>query len=84
MVPNGFLGQTIDGRWERSEPIGSTELAELTKNIYKHVIESFGPERSMWESNFPVVRFLSSAAEFLPFNQQLIPFLVLLVPYRTR
>lgn len=61
MVPNGFLGQPVDGRWERTEPVGSIELADLTKHVYKHVIECFGPERSMWESNFPVVRYSKGA-----------------------
>ena len=39
---------------ERAKPIGSVELAKLTAPIYTHVIECFGPERCMWESNFPV------------------------------
>ncbi len=39
---------------ERPKPIGSVELAKLTAPIYTHVIECFGPERCMWESNFPV------------------------------
>ena len=60
MVPNGYLGQSVDGRWKRTEPVGSIKLAELTKSVYKHVIESFGPERSMWESNFPVVCYSKS------------------------
>ena len=39
---------------EREKPVGSEELVRLTKGIYTHVIKSFGPERCMWESNFPV------------------------------
>merc|ERR1711924_405085 len=39
---------------KRDKPVGSKELAELTLPIYSHVIKSFGPQRSMFESNFPV------------------------------
>ena len=49
------------GPWEppfhmhqRPEPIGSEELCELLYPYYLHVIESFGPDRCMFESNFPV------------------------------
>jgi len=49
------------GPWEppfhmhqRAEPIGSEELCELLYPYYRHVIESFGPDRCMFESNFPV------------------------------
>ena len=38
----------------RETPIGSHELAELTAPIYGHVIRSFGANKSMFESNFPV------------------------------
>ena len=48
MVVNGF------GLHERDTPIGSEELAELTFPWYSHVIDSFGPSRCMFESNFPV------------------------------
>ena len=49
------------GPWEpafhmhqRSTPMGSEELADLLLPFYLYVIESFGPERCMFESNFPV------------------------------
>ena len=49
------------GPWEppfhmhqRPEPMGSEELCELLYPWYQYVIESFGPERCMFESNFPV------------------------------
>ena len=49
------------GPWEpifhmhkRAEPIGSEELCELLFPYYRHVIEAFGPDRCMFESNFPV------------------------------
>ena len=43
-----------NGWHERDTPIGSTELAEATAPYYLHVIEQFGVERCMFESNFPV------------------------------
>ena len=49
------------GPWEppfhnnkREKPIGSEELCELLYPYYIHVIEAFGPDRCMFESNFPV------------------------------
>merc|ERR1712118_649998 len=39
---------------EREKPIGSEELAELLFPWCSHVIDSFGPSRCMFESNFPV------------------------------
>ena len=49
------------GPWEppfhmnqRSAPIGSEELSELLYPYYRYVIDRFGPERCMFESNFPV------------------------------
>ena len=35
-------------------PLGSEELCELLFPYYRHVIEAFGVERCMFESNFPV------------------------------
>ena len=49
------------GPWEppfhmhqREVPISSEELCELLWPWYAYVIEAFGPERCMFESNFPV------------------------------
>ena len=49
------------GPWEppfhmnqRATPMGSDELCELLLPYYKYVIEAFGPDRCMFESNFPV------------------------------
>ena len=49
------------GPWEppfhmhrRDEPIGSEELCELLYPYYIYVMEAFGPDRCMFESNFPV------------------------------
>ena len=43
-----------NGWHERDTPPGSVELAEATAPYYLHVIEQFGVERCMFESNFPV------------------------------
>ena len=43
-----------NGWHERDTPPGSAELAEATAPYYLHVIEQFGVERCMFESNFPV------------------------------
>ena len=49
------------GPWEppfhmhrREQPIGSDELCELLYRYYIYAIEAFGPDRCMFESNFPV------------------------------
>jgi predicted TIM-barrel fold metal-dependent hydrolase len=49
------------GPWEpvfhnkqRREPINSEELCDLLFPYYRYVIEAFGPDRCMFESNFPV------------------------------
>ena len=56
-------GQMRVGPWEpafhfnqRPAPIGSEELCELLFPYYEAVIGAFGPERCMFESNFPVDR----------------------------
>jgi predicted TIM-barrel fold metal-dependent hydrolase len=38
----------------RDVPIGSDELAESMAPLMNYCIEQFGPNRSMFESNFPV------------------------------
>ncbi len=38
----------------RAQPIGSEELASAMAPYITHCIEQFGPERCMFESNFPV------------------------------
>ena len=49
------------GAWEppfhnnlRQSPIGSSELCDLLYERYIYAIEAFGPDRCMFESNFPV------------------------------
>ena len=39
---------------ERDQPIGSEELAESMAPLMNYCIEQFGPNRCMFESNFPV------------------------------
>jgi len=48
MPVNGF------GLEERPAPLRSEELFKLVFPFYRHAIESFGPRRCMFESNFPV------------------------------
>jgi len=55
-VKLGGIGMPRTGfDWhERAKPIGSEELAEGMAPWINYCIEKFGPERSMFESNFPV------------------------------
>ena len=39
---------------QRPKPPGSDELLEVQGRYYQHAIETFGPDRCMFESNFPV------------------------------
>jgi L-fuconolactonase len=48
MQVNGF------GWDERKQPPTSDELLDVNRRWYEHTIEVFGPERCMFESNFPV------------------------------
>lgn len=51
MPDNGF-------GWHLAErPATSDEIVAAHRRYYDHAIESFGPERCMFESNFPVDRF---------------------------
>ena len=52
----GGLGM-VDMGWgfhNRAEPIGSEEYAALIKPLINYAVGSFGPDRCMFESNFPV------------------------------
>ncbi len=42
------------GWHERPMPPTSQELSDATRRYYEAAIEQFGPERCMFESNFPV------------------------------
>jgi len=48
MPINGF------GFHRRERPATSAELVQATRDWHLHAIESFGPDRCMFESNFPV------------------------------
>ena len=48
MEVNGF------GWHERPRPPSSQELCDATRNYYEFTIEKFGPDRCLFESNFPV------------------------------
>ncbi len=52
----GGIGMTRTGfGWhERDQPIGSEELAAAMAPYMDYCIEQFGPDRCMFESNFPV------------------------------
>ena len=50
MPVNGF------GWEDRDQPPTSDELLKANRRWYEHTIEVFGPERCMFESNFPVDR----------------------------
>jgi len=54
----GGLAMPVNGfGWHKQpKPPTSAELAEATSAYYLHTIEQFGPERCMFESNFPVDR----------------------------
>jgi predicted TIM-barrel fold metal-dependent hydrolase len=56
MPDNGF------GWNERERPPTSDEFVEAQRPYYLHTIECFGPERCMFESNFPVDRLSISYA----------------------
>ena len=55
VVKLGGVGQPRYGfDWHtRETPIGSEELAEAMAPLMTYCIDQFGPERSMFESNFP-------------------------------
>ena len=52
----GGLAMPINGwNWHKRDlPATSDELVNMHKTYYSHTIESFGVERCMFESNFPV------------------------------
>ena len=52
----GGLTMPINGfDWHKREPRPtSQQLADATARYYLHTIERFGPQRCMFESNFPV------------------------------
>ncbi len=61
MERNGF------GWHERDEPPSSDELIEVNRPWYEHAMQEFGPDRCMFESNFPVDR--ASCSYTVLYNQ---------------
>jgi L-fuconolactonase len=61
-VKIGGFGMIVCGpRWhERSAPPSSTELAQAWRPYVETCIDLFGPERCMFESNFPVDKAMYS------------------------
>ena len=62
----GGLGMVLNGyKFEdRPTPPGSEELATLWRPYFETCIEAFGPDRCMFESNFPVDKVTSSYAVY--------------------
>jgi L-fuconolactonase len=62
MAKLGGLVMEVNGfDWHhRDRPPSSQELMERTRRYYEHTIEKFGPERCMFESNFPVDKIACS------------------------
>jgi predicted TIM-barrel fold metal-dependent hydrolase len=56
IIKLGGVGQVRFGfDWHtREKPIGSEELAQALSPLMHYCIEQFGPDRCMFESNFPV------------------------------
>ena len=54
-VKLGGIGPSLGFDWHtRSTPVGSEELAASVAPLLAYCIEQFGPNRCMFESNFPV------------------------------
>ncbi|MGZ4675241.1 MAG: amidohydrolase family protein [Acidimicrobiia bacterium] len=58
MPDNGFGWNT------REQPASSDEVVAAQARYYRHTIECFGPDRCMFESNFPMDRFSMSYRVF--------------------
>jgi len=58
VIKLGGLAMPFSGfGWhEREIPPTSDEIVDAQKHYYRHAIECFGPDRCMFESNFPVDR----------------------------
>ena len=56
MVKLGGMAMPLSGfGWEQRErPVTSDEFVEAQQDFYLYAIEQFGPQRCMFESNFPV------------------------------
>lgn len=60
----GGINMAINGfGWHKQEqPPTSEQLAEATRDYYLHAIDCFGPDRCMFESNYPVDKISCSYA----------------------
>ncbi|MEC9344737.1 MAG: amidohydrolase family protein [Pseudomonadota bacterium] len=58
----GGINMAVNGfDWhKRKTPPSSEELAAVTGDFYRHAIDCFGPDRCMFESNFPVDKVSAS------------------------
>lgn len=65
MPDNGYAFESAD------DPPTSDLLVERQRRWYEHAIECFGPERCMFESNFPVDRFSLSYTTYWNAMQKL-------------
>tara|TARA_R110000772_G_scaffold210395_2_gene320938 strand:+ start:427 stop:1440 length:1014 start_codon:yes stop_codon:yes gene_type:complete len=56
VIKLGAVAMSLSGfGWhKRGKPLGSNEYADFYSPWFLHAIEAFGPERCMFESNFPV------------------------------
>ena len=59
----GGINMSVNGfGWHRRQrPPSSEELVAATRDYYLHTIDSFGPDRCMFESNFPVDKLSCSS-----------------------
>jgi L-fuconolactonase len=62
VIKLGGINMPVNGfNWHRRPvPPASDELVAATRDYYLHAIDSFGPRRCMFESNFPVDRISCS------------------------
>ena len=66
VVKIGGLAMPVNGfDWHRRDtPASSDELVEAQRAYYLHTIDCFGPDRCMFESNFPVDKMSVSYAVY--------------------
>jgi predicted TIM-barrel fold metal-dependent hydrolase len=62
VIKLGGINMPVNGfNWHRrAAPPNSDELVAATRDYYLHAIDGFGPQRCMFESNFPVDRISCS------------------------
>jgi predicted TIM-barrel fold metal-dependent hydrolase len=62
VIKLGGFGMPLGGfEWHKREaPPSSADIAQVMGPYYRHCIEAFGPDRCMFESNFPVDKVSTS------------------------